>query len=177
MKKLLLAMLIAFSFTAYSQQVIEAKTKKQNPTIKVSTVSLDASIQRGILKNIKNCGWFTLTNSPTANYDVTFSNAGGGKVSVVIKDTSGNVLPKGQYSHNISTLKGNWVQHRLVDEILSRVYNPKAKICSSRIAFSGSRRGIKEIYTIDYDGGNLKQETNYRSITVEPAWSPDNRYL
>jgi TolB protein len=177
MNKIFLTLLLVLSLTANAEEVITAKTSKKNPTIKVSTVSLNPKLQSGILKNIKNSGWFSLSNSPTASYKLTLSNAGPGKIAVSIKDTSGNVIPNGQYTHDVSTIKGNWLQHRVVDEILGRVYNKQAKICSSRIAFSGSRRGIKEIYSIDFDGTNLKQETNYRSITVEPAWSPDNRYL
>ena len=177
MKKLFIVLIIAFSLITTAQEDIVARTKKQNPTVKVSTVSLDGKIKDGILSNIQKCGWFTLTNSPTANYSISFTNAGTGKISVVIKDTSGAVLPRGQYTHDVSTLKNNWVQHRIVDEVIARIYKPESKICSSRIAFSGSRRGIKEIYTVDFDGSNLKQETDYRSITVEPAWSPDNRYI
>ncbi len=30
----------------------------------------------------------------------------------------------------------------------------------------------KEVYTMDWDGANLKQVTNLRSITISPAWSP-----
>ena len=177
MKKIFIALLLAFSLVAGAQQEIVARAKKQNPTLKVSTVSLEGKVKNGLLNNLQKCGWFTLTDKSTANYNITFSNAGPGKISVTIKDTSGAVIPKGKYTHDVSTLKNNWVQHRVVDEVIGRIYKPESKICSSRIAFSGSRRGIKEIYSIDFDGSNLKQETNYRSITVEPAWSPDNRYM
>ena len=177
MKKLFIAFLLVFAVSISAQEDIVAPIKKQNPTIKVSTVSLTAKVQSGILNNIRNSGWFTLTDKATANYHVSFTNSGQGKITVSIKDTSGAVIPKGQYTHDISTLQDNWVQHRVVDEVIGRIYRPESKICSSRIAFSGSRRGIKEIYTVDFDGSNLKQETNYRSITVEPAWAPNNRYI
>ena len=127
--------------------------------------------------NLRACGWFTLSDAAAANYTLGLQGTPDGKVQVSISDAAGNVIPKGRYTHDTTPLKGNWKQHRIVDEVISRVYSPKNRICSSRIAFCGSKGGIKEIYTVDFSGGNLNKETNYRTITVEPAWSPDNRYL
>ena len=175
MKKAII-LLFLLILPSFASDDIVAVTSKQNPTIKISASGLSQEVMKGVVSNIKTCGWFTLSNAQTTNYTLKLQ-ANGSKVTVNILDISGNIMPKGSYTHDISTLKGNWIQHRLVDEVIGRVYTPKSKICSSRIAFCGSRRGVKEIYTIDFDGRNLNQETNYRTITVEPAWSPDNRFI
>ena len=175
MKKTILLLFLLILPTFAAEDIVARRTKS-NPTIKVQASGLSAQVLKGVSSNLSKCGWFTLSTAASTNYTLKLQ-ANGGKVSVNILDIAGNIIPKGSYAHDISTLKGDWVQHRLVDEVIGRVFKPNNKICSSRIAFCGSRRGIKEIYTIDFDGRNLNQETNYQTITVEPAWSPDNRYL
>ncbi len=38
-------------------------------------------------------------------------------------------------------------------------------------------RGVKEIYTADYDGENQRRVTTNRTLNINPAWSPDGRSL
>jgi TolB protein len=38
-------------------------------------------------------------------------------------------------------------------------------------------RGVKEIYTADYDGENQRRVTVNRTLNINPAWSPDARSL
>jgi TolB protein len=46
-------------------------------------------------------------------------------------------------------------------------------VATSRIVFSGGATGDKEIYVADYDGANLRQITDYGSISITPRISPD----
>jgi len=50
-----------------------------------------------------------------------------------------------------------------------------ASLAGTRIYFVSDRtgRGIKEIWSMDQDGSNQKPVTNYRSICISPAVSPD----
>lgn len=52
-------------------------------------------------------------------------------------------------------------------------------LVGSKIYFVSTRtgRGIKEIWSMDYDGANQKQITQYRSISFTPAVSPDGSRL
>ncbi len=177
MKRLICILSIFLLGSTLSAQEIIADVQKKNPTLRLVSSGLGINLQRGVLYNLQNCGWFQLTNAATATYTLKLQGNPSGKITVNIFDTAGNLIPKGKYTHDTSPLKGEWKQHRIVDEVTSRIYGQTAKICSSRIAFCGSRGGIKEIYTVDFNGGNLKQETNYRTITVEPAWSHDNKFL
>jgi TolB protein len=38
-------------------------------------------------------------------------------------------------------------------------------------------RGVKEIYTADYDGENQRRVTTNRTLNINPAWAPDARAL
>ena len=46
-----------------------------------------------------------------------------------------------------------------------------------RIAFTSTRDGNDEIYTIGADGGNPVRLTNHRANDWFPAWSPDGRRI
>lgn len=47
----------------------------------------------------------------------------------------------------------------------------------TKIAMSCDRSGKKEIYVMDFDGTNVKQVTNHRSIAFAPAWNPEGTKL
>jgi TolB protein len=48
-------------------------------------------------------------------------------------------------------------------------------LSGSKIYFVSNRSGNKEIWSMDYDGSNQKQLTNYKTIAKDPAVSPDGR--
>src|SRR5277367_5025830 len=48
-------------------------------------------------------------------------------------------------------------------------------LSGSKIYFVSDRTGNKEIWSMDYDGSNQKQMTNYKSISKEPAVSADGK--
>ncbi len=62
--------------------------------------------------------------------------------------------------------------HRAADDIV-RAATGKMGIAQTRIVFSNNRSGDKEIYLIDYDGENLRQLTQDRSISILPRISFD----
>lgn len=60
--------------------------------------------------------------------------------------------------------------HRFADRIMENLTGMPGSFCS-RIAFVGHSRG-KEIFSMDYDGANLRQITRNSSINLSPEWSP-----
>lgn len=50
-------------------------------------------------------------------------------------------------------------------------------LAGSRIYFRSDRSGFMEIYSVDYDGTNLKQHTQYKNLVMSPAVSPDGTRL
>ncbi len=66
--------------------------------------------------------------------------------------------------------------HKFADEAVFYLTNERG-IAQTKIAFVSKKSGHKELYIIDYDGYNLKQVTNERSLVISPEWSPSGRKL
>ncbi|MBP7796477.1 MAG: PD40 domain-containing protein [Elusimicrobiales bacterium] len=62
--------------------------------------------------------------------------------------------------------------HMMSNDIIEKTIGKKG-IATSQITFSNDSTGHKEIYVIDYDGENLTQLTNHKSISIIPKWTND----
>jgi TolB protein len=86
----------------------------------------------------------------------------------------GSFIAGKRYFGNADDLR--LISHKFSDEVMYRLTGQKG-IFLTKIAFVSDRSGKKEIYLMDYDGHNLTQVTNHRSITLSPAWSPDGKKI
>jgi TolB protein len=71
------------------------------------------------------------------------------------------------------------VAHEFASDIIQK-FGGTASLLGSRIYFvrsSGVRGEIKEIWVMDWDGGNPMPLTKYRSLSINPAISPDGSRL
>jgi TolB protein len=71
--------------------------------------------------------------------------------------------------------------HQFNDLAFQALFQKKS-IFNSKIVFSGaiewsSRRSVKEIYMVDFDGYNLNRITQHRGLALAPAFSPDNKKI
>ncbi|MDY6862616.1 MAG: Tol-Pal system beta propeller repeat protein TolB [Thermodesulfobacteriota bacterium] len=66
--------------------------------------------------------------------------------------------------------------HRFADEVVYKITG-KVGIFCTKIVYVGSRSGNKEIFAMDFDGHNIKQLTNNKSISLSPTWSPDGKKI
>ena len=62
------------------------------------------------------------------------------------------------------------LMHRLGNDIILMLTGHQGPFLT-QIAFSGTGTGNKEIYVSDFDGHNLRQITNHKSITISPTLS------
>lgn len=69
-----------------------------------------------------------------------------------------------------------YVAHLFSDNIV-RVFTGEYGIATTQIIFVNDMTGYKEIYKIDYDGYNLQQITNDKSINIYPRISPDGKEI
>jgi TolB protein len=53
----------------------------------------------------------------------------------------------------------------------------KKSVFGSKIVFVSNKTGFKEIYECDFDGYGVEQLTNFKSISMNPALSPDGKFL
>ena len=65
---------------------------------------------------------------------------------------------------------------QFVNEILLALTG-QAGLFETRIAFVKKDDASKEIYSINFDGTDLRRITNYNTLTLVPRWSPDGRFL
>ncbi|MBI5573639.1 MAG: PD40 domain-containing protein [Elusimicrobia bacterium] len=66
--------------------------------------------------------------------------------------------------------------HNFSEDIIKSLTGQKIGF-SSKIAFSNTMSGGKEIWCVDYDGKNLTRITYNNSISVLPKFSPDGKYI
>jgi len=86
---------------------------------------------------------------------------------------SPQVLGK-QYREKATEDNARLIAHRFADEIISRLGGGVPGIAESSIVFVRSvRRGVKEIWRMDYDGNNQRQLTHLGEIALSPRLSPD----
>jgi TolB protein len=91
------------------------------------------------------------------------------------------------YSREYSSANARLVAHTISDEIhkTQRALNGVAR---TKLTFDTDRdgermsgtvesRGVKEIYTADYDGENQRRITIGRTLNIAPRWSPDARSI
>ncbi len=72
--------------------------------------------------------------------------------------------------------EGRQMMHRFADQIV-RSMTGEPGFFTSRIAFTSDNRGNKNIYIMDFDGGNPQAVTTHPAIDLSPAWSPDGKEL
>src|ERR1700721_1965798 len=63
--------------------------------------------------------------------------------------------------------------HQFADDIIGRLSGGLAGIAQTQIAYVSNKSGTKEVWAMDYDGGNQHQLTHLKSIALTPRWPPD----
>jgi len=88
--------------------------------------------------------------------------------------TRGELLFSKKYNSKLSEPKT--IARMIASDILFALTGDEGEF-NTRIAFISKKRSQADIYTINYDGSEIKNVTNHESIVVGPRWSPDGRYL
>ena len=66
--------------------------------------------------------------------------------------------------------------HRFADDVVLQ-FTGEPGVSQTRIAFIARNGWDKELCVMDWDGDNVVQLTNDRSLAMSPAWSPDGSLL
>ncbi|HKJ92483.1 MAG TPA: BamA/TamA family outer membrane protein, partial [Longimicrobiales bacterium] len=69
------------------------------------------------------------------------------------------------------------VERRIKLKDVGAVHNPAWSPDGRRIAFSGMKGGLSDLYILDLDTNSLEQLTDDRYADLQPAWSPDGKTL
>jgi len=86
----------------------------------------------------------------------------------------GQMLTGKRYSGTIQDAR--LMAHKFADEIMNQVTGEPG-VFQTKMLYVSTETGYKEVYLSDYDGNAPIKLTNYRSISLDPAWSPDNRQI
>ncbi len=92
----------------------------------------------------------------------------------LIDISTGAMIEGRRYKGGIDSYRT--IAHRFCDLIIVAVTGGHG-VSLSKIAFVARNSKVKEIYTSDFDGFNIKRETYDKGITVSPRYSPDGRYI
>lgn len=154
----------------------------ETPTITISkgdTITLalepvggpEGALLTQVLRNdLVLSGYFSIATANQAGMAVSGVDTGGALQGRVLDHSGGTVLARAYRG------TAREKAHAFAAEIIETLTG-KRGMTGSHIAFSATRTGRKEIYTADYDGGNLRQLTHDGSISVAPALSFDGRRL
>lgn len=120
------------------------------------------------------------SNAPANAYMVAFGSldvqgsslAVSGYLDSVNSPTAVTVLQK-IYRGAATDADARRLAHQFADDIISRLTGGLPGIAATHIAFVTNRSAAKEIWEMDYDGGNQHQLTHVGTIALTPRWSPD----
>jgi len=79
-----------------------------------------------------------------------------------------------QYEGPFPTLRS--AVHRMADEIVLQMTGERG-VHNTKFAYVVQQGAAKEICIADFDGANVKQITENRSINLSPAWAPDGKKI
>ena len=108
--------------------------------------------------------------------------AGNGSMSVEARlwdlQATQNREAIGQRYRSDDTEEGaRFIAHKFADAIVDLLSGGKG-IAQTSIAYISERTpGVKELYTMDYDGSSAHALTAYKSTVLTPAWSPDGEKI
>ena len=160
------------AFTAVKADVIAInKSARQTfvqPTIAITSINGDKELCEPFYRYLATCGWFRLVKGQ-ADYNLEFTGADG-RIIMQLNFGANPVLRK-----SITyTGDSRRAAARAVDELISARF--QQRLCDSQLVFTGeTKRGLKEVFVCDTDGGNLRKVTDYSNSCVEPSWMPDGK--
>jgi TolB protein len=126
------------------------------------------------LKDLETLKERRLTNRDTPEYDASWSPDGKRLVFCAIAQSPG------QGNLDLCTVGVDDQQSRHLigdDGKLSHEESPAWSPDGKQIAFTSTRDGNQEIYTLDADGQNLKRVTQDPGLDAHPTWTPDGKQL
>ncbi len=141
-------------------------------------------VVKTLSKDLLFQGFFSVFNSlqesqgEKIDYKVTtdFSRRGS-SVTVVMKLydlSSGSMVVGRRYIATISDLRK--IAHRFANEIVLAITGHPG-LTLSRIVFVSENTSGREIFSADFDGTGIRQETWLHTIVMSPRYSPDGRFL
>lgn len=80
------------------------------------------------------------------------------------------------YKGTLSQTK--YMAHLFANDVLEKITGRKG-FFTTKILVSSDKAGFqkKEIYMMDWDGSNMEQVTDHKSLAISPTWAPDGKSI
>lgn len=88
--------------------------------------------------------------------------------------STGSMIQGRRYNGKVKDYR--MMAHRFCDLIIMAITG-KHGVSLSKITFIAKKDGIKEVYTSDFDGFNIRRETFDKGVAISPQYSPNGKYL
>ncbi|MFO8240212.1 MAG: Tol-Pal system beta propeller repeat protein TolB [Dissulfuribacterales bacterium] len=88
--------------------------------------------------------------------------------------STGSMIQGRRYNGKVKDYR--MMAHRFCDLIIMAITG-KHGVSLSKITFIAKKGGIKEVYTSDFDGFNVRRETFDKGVTISPQYSPNGKYI
>lgn len=180
-KLMFLSVFIAgFAGTASSVDGADITVSKSatetNPPLYIKSLDMPGEAESLMHATLRRCGWFKLVTSDTDGAFVltaSHKDAERQQLKVEVRQDGERIaaFTVKARSENLRRLV-----YRAVDTVIEKIFDTPGP-CDSRIAFVAGKEGRKEIFTCNFDGSEVKQLTYNGTISTEPGWSHDGRYL
>ncbi|HCN09236.1 MAG TPA: hypothetical protein DIT01_15015 [Lentisphaeria bacterium] len=173
---LLCLTIINASLAADATIYVQGQSHIGNPTVFVTPVRGDRELTDLLRSTLTYSDWFrTLRKKAAADYVLTFSvSDDGDSHHLQLADKSGTEIVSLETPVSVG---GTDIQaYDAIDKLLQAVFQTPG-LCEARLAYVKEIDGVKEIYTADFNGANPKPLTANGSLSVEPHWGGDRRYL
>ncbi len=160
------------SESAYKDLLVELRKESKKQTSGV----LRAPSARG-LEGVDLSQWKSIGVEA-----LTVAKLSGSKSSMTLEirtvDINKGSLMIGKRYKSVTDQTLEKIIRRYADNILY-AYTGRPGIFNSKIVFIGKKykKSSKQVYVCDFDGGNVKAVTSYKTPHVSPQWSKDGRYI
>ena len=148
---------------------------EDNPKIYFGGIPDDPELSRAVGSFLRVCGWFDIGDKSTAVFELKLRRSG----SQVVGDLSSGGAPLTSWNFR-NAADPRATAKLIVDTVIEYCFKDlKVRaFCNSRIAFCAeTKRGIRNIYLCDIDGGDVRQLTRFNTLCVEPSWNPTGRSI
>lgn len=146
---------------------IPAITITKSDKLAIAVTDLSPADSKVLQNDLAMSGFFSVVPEARA----TFIAKGSGSLSGTVVDKNGKTVLQNSYN---GSPRGK--VHAFADDIVETLTGTRG-IAGTKIAFTATKTGKKEIYTCDADGSNVVQLTRDGAISVAPSLSADGHRL
>jgi TolB protein len=160
------ALLLCALWQAQAEE-IPAITVTKSDKLTIAVAGLSPADAKVLQNDLAMSGYFSVVPEARA----TFIAKGSGSLSGTVVDRNGKTVLQNSYS---GSARGK--VHAFADDIVETLTGSSG-IANTKIAFTATKTGKKEIYTCDADGSNVVELTHDGAISVAPSLSADGSRL